>query len=89
MLFLLVMAAVQFCVRPLPASSEVYQWTDEKGNTFYSDSPPPGVNPKLKKLRTDKIERPEVRDAPASAVRAVPQKRDLRDITVILYSTDG
>jgi hypothetical protein len=73
-----------------PAFSEVYQWTDENGNTIYSDSPPPGVNSKLKKLRIDRIERPEpeVGNAPAKAVKAVRQKRDLSDITVILYAAD-
>ncbi len=80
---------------PLQASSEVYHWTDEKGNTIYSDSPPPGTNAKVKKLRVDRIERPDVKQAPAATgrdvsrtVKEVSPKRELRDITVILYSTD-
>ncbi|HAM49881.1 MAG TPA: hypothetical protein DCP92_04005 [Nitrospiraceae bacterium] len=84
----LLIAAAQCCVWSLPAFSEVYQWTDETGNTIYSNSPPPGVNPKLKKLRIDRIERPEIKNPSAKAVKDVPQKRDLRDITVILYATD-
>jgi hypothetical protein len=66
----------------------VYQWTDEKGMTIYSNSPPPGVNPKLKKLRIDRIERPDVKNPPAKTTKDVPRKRDLRDIAVILYATD-
>ena len=66
----------------------MYEWTDEKGNITYSDSPPPGVNAKQKKLRLDRIERPETKLPPAKAVKGVSQRRDLRDITVILYATD-
>ncbi len=85
--FLLIAALC--CVWSPTAFSEVYQWTDENGRSFYSDSPPPGVNNvKVKKLRTDRIERPEIRNAPAKAVKDIPRKRDLRDVTVILYLTD-
>lgn len=89
-LYFLITAA-QVCLWPLPVSSDVYQWTDEKGNTTYSDSPPPGVNPKLKKLRIDKIDRPEnpeTKGPPTITMKDVSRKRDLRDVTVILYLTD-
>lgn len=84
----LIIAAAQFCVWSSPAFSEVYQWTDENGKTIYSDSPPPGVNSKLKKLRIDRIDKPDIKNPQAKTVKDVPQKRDLRDITVILYTTD-
>jgi len=81
------MTASQFFVL-LSFASEVYQWTDEKGATLYSDSPPPGANPKLKKLRIDRIQRPESKDYTENAVKDVAQKKRLGDITVILYFTD-
>ncbi|MGD0887269.1 MAG: DUF4124 domain-containing protein [Thermodesulfovibrionales bacterium] len=84
----LLIAAAQFCVCFSPALSEVYQWTDENGQTIYSNAPPPGVNAKLKKLRIDRIEKLDIKNPPAKAVKDIQQKRDLRDITVILYATD-
>jgi len=85
---LLILATAQFCVWSSPAFSEVYQWTDENGKTIYSDSPPPGVNSKLKNLGMHRIEKPDIKNPPANTTKDVPQKRDLRDITVILYTTD-
>ncbi len=81
--------AAQYCLWSPTAFSEVYQWTDENGRSFYSDSPPPGANNiKVKKLRIDRIERPEIKSPPEKASKDIPKKRDLRDITVILYLTD-
>ncbi len=87
-LFSLAVAVVTVFVWSWPAFSEVYQWTDENGQTVYSDSPPPGVNPKLKKLRVDRIERPEIKERKVKTVKEIPDKKALRDITVILYYTD-
>lgn len=84
----LIAAIVTFFVWSWPAFSEVYEWTDENGHTIYSDSPPPDVNPKLKKLRVDRIERPEIKERKVKTVKEDAQKKALRDITVILYYTD-
>jgi len=84
---LLIIVSLFFIWSPT-AFSEIYQWTDEKGNAVYSDSPPPGFDARPKKLRSDRIERPEIKNLPAKAAKEPPRKRDLRDITVILYAAD-
>jgi hypothetical protein len=91
LLLIIAMAATRLFLLVPPAFSEIYQWTDAHGNTVYSDSPPAGVEAKPKKLRTDRIEKPDTRSPEARTARTAketPRKRDLRDVTVILYAAD-
>jgi hypothetical protein len=90
-LLLFVIAAVHFFFLVPPAFSEIYQWIDAHGNTVYSDSPPAGVDAKPKKLRTDRIEKPDVKYPEARTPKAAKEalrKRDMKDVTVILYAAD-
>jgi len=90
----LVILIIAAAVLLLPVSSphaEIYQWTDAQGNTVYSDSPPAGVDAKQKKVRTDRIEKPAAKyqeSWPLKSTKEAPKKRDLGDITVILYAAD-
>ncbi len=78
-----------------PASSQIYKYTDKNGNTYYSDSPPSGVKAEEKKFREQRIERPEANEHQGrESVKkfgrdssAQKEKRDYRDINVVMYMT--
>jgi glutaredoxin len=87
---LILMGTVQCCFLSSVVFAEVYQWKDGNGNMVYGDSPPSGTDTRMKHLRTDRIERPEIRDVIPQEQHAAtpPQLRDIRDISAILYMTD-
>jgi len=73
-----------------PASSEIYTWKDKDGNIFFSDSPPSGVEAQKKKVREDRIERPEIKEdtlIQKSNLSPLKETRPYRDINVIMYMT--
>ncbi len=68
--------------------SEIYTWKDKDGNVFFSDSPPAGVDFQKKKIREDRIERPEIKiDFPLKESSTAKEKRSYGDINVIMYMT--
>lgn len=89
LLFMLLVSAVHFFFSSV-ASAEIYQWKDASGNVIYSDSPPSGVNARVKQLPAEKIDRPETgKDLPDSSEKpAATGLRPVSDISVILYRTD-
>jgi glutaredoxin len=79
-------ATIQCYFLSSDVSAEIYQWKDANGNLIYSDSPPSGTNAALKRVRTDKIERPETGEAPLQEQESItPTLRDVSDINAILY----
>jgi glutaredoxin len=60
-------------IAPLPASADVYKWTDAQHRVHYSDSPPPEAKAQQVKLKINSIQGPAVvstlRDAPAAKAK--------------------
>jgi hypothetical protein len=52
------------CLVALPATAELYKWTDESGKVHYSDQPPPAS---VKKAETIKAPKPVVAAPPPAA----------------------
>lgn len=72
--------------------AEIYKWKDSKGNVFYTDSPPAGVEVEEKRYREDRTERPEAKEEtprPRSNTKSNPTitKRAYSDVNVIMYMT--
>lgn len=83
----------------VPASAEIYQYTDKNGTIVYSDNPPVGSDAKKKQLKDDGIfwsspqDEPEPYRGEKSAASPVPESqkkrtRDYSDATVVMYMTD-
>ncbi len=66
-----------------PAFSQIFQWKDDKGNTHFSDTPPP--NKDVRKLKAKEAARQE---RTGSQDLKGTDKRPYRDIRVIMYMTD-
>ena len=80
-----------------PAFPQIYQWKDKDGNIMFSDTPPSGAvaekvkglkQPETPTLKEEGIKPREGTPKPPSAI-VVPskEKREYRDIEVILYTT--
>ncbi|MGA2959316.1 MAG: DUF4124 domain-containing protein [Thermodesulfobacteriota bacterium] len=65
-----------------PAFPQIYKWANKDGNIVFSDTPPSGAETQKAKVMND-------RESPA-APSASPwkEKREYRDIEVILYMTE-
>lgn len=65
-----------------PAFAQIYKWANKEGNIVFSDTPPSGAETQKVKVLND-------RESPA-AHPASPwkEKREYRDIEVILYMTE-
>jgi glutaredoxin len=77
-------------ILPLSVFAEIYKWTDSSGNTFFSDSPPPGVKAQKMKIREERMElpeRPEIKNDRPEKSSEIKSKRSYRDINVIMYMT--
>jgi mycoredoxin len=61
-----------------PAFPQIYQWADKDGNVVFSDSPPSGADTKKVKVLKE-------RESSASPSK---EKREYREIDVILYMTE-
>jgi len=70
-------------------SAEIYQWKDSNGNIVFGDSPPTGSNAKEKVLPQQKIDRPAGHAEVPSHDRTIKiDSKSLRDVNVIMYSTE-
>lgn len=88
----------------LPSAwGEIYQWTDKNGNVVFSDTPPSGKEAKIKQLKEDGVylappreERaePAIRNETANTApsqdreREAKRKKSIRDVNVVMYSTN-
>ena len=80
-----------------PAFAEIYEWKDKNGNAVFSDTPPPDVEAKEKKIRIDRFERerpgkdapkPEPGNVQRYESRSSGNKRAYNNILVLMYMTD-
>jgi glutaredoxin len=72
--------------------AEIYQWKDSKGNVFFTDSPPAGVEVQERRYREERTERPQAKEEtprPGSGAKITPTtaKRAYSDVNVIMYMT--
>ncbi len=88
----------------LPSAwGEIYQWTDKNGNVVFSDSPPSGKEAKIKHLKEDGVytappreetAKPEIKNENKNAdpsqdqEREAKRKKRIRDVNVVMYSTN-
>jgi len=88
----------------LPSAwGEIYQWTDKNGNVVFSDTPPPGKEAKIKHLREEGVftappreetAKPEIKNENRNAAPSQDQEREakrkkrIRDVNVVMYSTN-
>jgi glutaredoxin len=79
------------------AFPQIYQWKDKNGNVVFSDTPPPGdagKKVKILKERERTVPQEEIRpQGEARKASGLPaeqpkEKREYRDIKVILYMTE-
>lgn len=72
----------------LPASAQVYKWTDPSGKTHYGDAPPDDAKKQELKIRIPSYDGPvEVRDWAAVIHKKSPQPPPEPD-RITMYSTD-
>ncbi|HAK59513.1 MAG TPA: hypothetical protein DCO77_03890 [Nitrospiraceae bacterium] len=80
-----------------PASAELYQYTDEKGNVVFSDNPPAGVKAPVKPLRQEGVYQaqggtqhtlPQEDASGPDAAEAGPYRKPYAGVDVIMYSTN-
>ena len=64
----LVIALIASMAPGLATAAEIYRWTDETGNTHYSENPPQGVDAQPMNIQTRTPE-PANRDEPSSGGR--------------------
>ena len=93
MVFLVILLS---CFFLSPAPAVIYQWTDKNGNTVFSDSPPSGVDAKIRKDKAGRIEKSAPNQdipKPSRTKSSTQQDRDTgsgrpaKDISVIMYMT--
>jgi glutaredoxin len=88
----------------LPSAwGEIYQWTDKNGNVVFSDTPPPGKEAKIKQLKEEGVytappreetAKPEIKNENRNAAPSQDQEREakrkkrIRDVNVVMYSTN-
>lgn len=79
-----------------PASAELYQYTDKKGNVVFSDNPPAGVKATVKPLRREGVYRaqgstqhtpPQEEASGPDAAETRPYRKPYAGVDVIMYST--
>ena len=70
-------------------SAEIYQWKDSNGNIVFGDSPPTGSNAKEKVLPQQNMDRPAGHAEVPGHDRTIKiDSKSLRDVNVIMYSTE-
>lgn len=69
----------------LPASAQLYRWTDESGKTHFSDTPPP---PSAKGVQRKRASVPGGGEGAGAALPFVVQQA-AREHPVTLYTTEG
>jgi len=69
----------------LPATAQLYRWTDESGKTHFTDTPPP---PSAKGVQKKRGGAPGGGDGAGAALPFVVQQA-ARDYPVTLYTTEG
>lgn len=59
-----------------PPASDIYRWTDQQGETHYSDRPPPGIEAEAVNLTSK----------PATPALSYATRKAARDFPVVLYT---
>ncbi len=74
------------------AHAQMYQYTDKNGNVVFTDRPPDGSGASEVKLKDNRLFKSAPRRYEPSQTTAVPaeepkRKRDISDVSVIMYMT--
>lgn len=72
--------ALALCCAGTASATEVYRWTDDKGVTHYSDTPPANKNYERVNVRTGKVSEPAQEPAEAAAADAATPARTMAQV---------